>query len=158
MNVNRPMKMIGCSVTSSSASGLRTTPIRLRLASTRLWRISRSAELARLTATVFVASAAMAVISRLLQDGGLAAGEREEDLVEARQVQRELADGDARGVDARDRVGEHLVARDGRADGAVVDLRPRAGDLADDGEHLVEARAVDRPDRQRLAADDLLEA
>ncbi len=35
------MKMIGCSVTSSSASGLRVTPIRLRLASAVLWRARR---------------------------------------------------------------------------------------------------------------------
>src|SRR6202000_2134431 len=98
------------------------TPIRLRLASTRLWRIRRSQEFARRLPAVAVASAAMAVISGLLQDGGVAAGEREEDLVEARQVQRELADGDPGGVDARHGVGEHLVARHRRADGAVVDL------------------------------------
>src|ERR1700750_395376 len=127
MYVNSERKITGWSVTSSRASGLRMTPIRLRLASTRLWRIRRSGEFERFTPTALPASAAMAVISGLLQDGGVAAGEREEDLVETRQVQRELAHGDAGGVDARDGVGQHLVARHGRADGAVVDLRPRAG-------------------------------
>ena len=56
---------------------------------------------------------------------GAAAGEGEEDLVEAGQVQRELGDGDAGGVEpARRRRASAVVAGDGHADRAAARRRP----------------------------------
>ena len=89
--VKSAMKMIGCRVTSSSASGLRVTPIRLRLASAALWR----------SETGHTVSASLGL-----------GREVEEHLVEGREVQGELGDGDPGLVEAVDRGGERLVAGD----------------------------------------------